>query len=188
MMMDAMIEVDSFKIIEKQTAPGFQKKWMTPAAKGELGYPGEPQELACWDMLKIAETLHNQGPNRLPLFSVSAFDKAKKDAHTTFATRIDKVCYFLSRSKRKVDSLLRGDSMVPFVASVSTKMKANKELQKQIHPGKGSAVKKGEDGTVETTKYTEEPKMIPQGMTNSSSMSTQVGIAAQDLGEFGPTP
>jgi hypothetical protein len=80
MIIEAMIEVDPSKIIEKQT-DGFQQKWITSAFKGKLAYPGEPQKLACWDLLKIAETLHNQGPNRLTMFSNYVFKRARTITH-----------------------------------------------------------------------------------------------------------
>jgi hypothetical protein len=187
-MIEAMIEVDPSKIIKKQTTRGFQEKWITPASKGKLTYLGEPQELACRDLLKIAETLHNQGINRLPMFSHSAFERAKDDEHTTFAARIDKICNFLSRSKNKVETILRGDGLVPFVASVTAKMKENKQLREQMKPVKGKAAKKNEDDTVKDTMGTEETRMVQQDVSNLPSQANEAGLTAQDLDEFGQAP
>jgi hypothetical protein len=115
MIVDAMIEVDINQIVEAKNEK-FQKKWVVPASKGELPFKGEPQEIAGWDILKAAEALHVHGLSYLPVYHPNTLEKALDDQHLTCKERIDRICYFLRRSKSKVEAVIRGDVIAPLVA------------------------------------------------------------------------
>lgn len=79
--------------------------------------------MACWNLLKVTERLHNHGLASFSIFDQETLDKAAKEARFTFAQRINIMCDYLRFTKGKVDRLLKGDGVETFVAIAAGKLK-----------------------------------------------------------------
>jgi hypothetical protein len=101
----------------------FHARWKKPISTGTPPYPLSALEAVCWNVINIAERLHNEGPEFLLIFDHKALAKAAKSKYMTFATRIDAVVELMLVSKKAVDALMRGEKLAVFVACVEDKVK-----------------------------------------------------------------
>ena len=76
-------------------------------------------EAVCWQIVRIAEKLHTQGPISLRIFDEAKFKDIKKFQHLTFEARLAHVCELLRLSKSRCESLLKLKDLHAVVAAPS---------------------------------------------------------------------
>ena len=109
---------------DKRTNPSFRKRWVESLAiHQEFGYPRASFEMACWGLLKATERLHTHGISCFGIFDQGTLNKAAKEAGLTFEQRIQVMCDYMRLSKKRVDSIMKGDGIETFVAVAEGKLK-----------------------------------------------------------------
>ncbi|KAF9690694.1 hypothetical protein EKO04_011445 [Ascochyta lentis] len=102
----------------------FGKNWQIPARDGRLHFDIYHMARVCWDLLQIAENLHQHGLGSIPCYDEQQFEQAKTYGYMTFRNRMDTLTDLLYLSKHRCESLLVGQSEEMVVLLCKTKRDA----------------------------------------------------------------
>ncbi|CAO2649828.1 Nn.00g011200.m01.CDS01 [Neocucurbitaria sp. VM-36] len=116
-------------------------------------YKEEDMEKVCWEIVHIAEELHNRGPNTLSIYDRETLKNVKKDINLTFEERMQCVIKLLCFFKSKCDAFMKGSTLEETVAlplqrltQALTNRDQNDKRAKIIAAGR-----KAKDGSAEGT-------------------------------------
>ncbi|KAH7377309.1 hypothetical protein BKA66DRAFT_422476 [Pyrenochaeta sp. MPI-SDFR-AT-0127] len=94
----------------------FNAKGAEDMGGGYYYYKAEDMETVCWEIVTLAENLHNHGANVLGIYDRDALSQIKKEIKFTFEERMSLIIKMLCFFKSRCDAIMKGNAMEEAVA------------------------------------------------------------------------
>jgi hypothetical protein len=121
--------VDISQCNDSTNTTSFQERWAN-IARGISVYAPQDMDMACENLLDVAEHLHRHGPSSLHIYDSSKLRTISQSRNLTFARRIETLCALLRLSKSRCDMVMDFDDLgvtVGAPAYVISMIKSNKK-------------------------------------------------------------
>ncbi|KAH7092420.1 hypothetical protein FB567DRAFT_588699 [Paraphoma chrysanthemicola] len=157
-------------------------------------YPQAAVEKVCWDIVHIAERLHNEGPSFLSIHDLHMQKEIQQDCKLTFEERIQYLVKLLCFYKSKCEDFMKGAQSEEIVACPKQKLSACKINLKQ-NKGRAIVLKKGREANAAETAQDGQEEDFAQADSvagdgedlHSSGEETATAKAVSHLAEGGVT-
>jgi hypothetical protein len=126
-----LIAINNIADVYDSRGPIFQKRWNAVTNGPSNHYSAADKEMVAWDILALAESLHQNGPSAFLSFDKDFWNKAVKTESWTFEERMNKIVELLSSSKSRCEKVLGGTSVHIVVANPDILIKTTKVNSRQ---------------------------------------------------------
>ena len=176
--------IDNSKAEDKKSG-SWKKRWS--GAPGKLFYDENGIEHICWELVDKSIKLHRFGPGVLNCYDPNHSKKYRKGLGLTFQQRINAIVEYLLKSKARVDTLMKHDTLDTLVAIPHLLIPSSK-ANRDFNNSRGEDIKIGRQIRQiheETSSEDQNAVAVDQGGTSSG---IDIVADGRNDAEFSPDP